>query len=58
MSETEVKQEKRYDKADLLLSEKYKNKADYIEALLKDGKTYTLKEVEAAITKYEKGKVS
>lgn len=57
MSETETKQEKGFLKEDILKSERYKDKTDLIMAFLMDGRTYALKEVDAMITKYEKGRV-
>ncbi len=46
-----------YTKEQLLASTKYANRRDLISALLDDGKTYTLTEVDALIEKFMKGKV-
>ena len=37
---------------------RYANRRDLIRALLEDGKAYTLKEADALIEKYMKGKVN
>ena len=46
-----------YSKEQLAASERYATKRDIISALLENGKTYTLDEVDALIEKYMKGKV-
>lgn len=46
-----------YSKEQLAASKKYATKRDIISALLENGKTYTLDEVDALIEKYMKGKV-
>lgn len=46
-----------FSKAQLVASQKYANRRDLIGALLEDGKTYTLNEVDALIEKFMKGKV-
>lgn len=46
-----------YSKAQLAASQKYANRRDLISALLDDGKTYTLDEVDTLIEKFMKGKV-
>lgn len=49
--------ENRFTKAQVLASKKFTNK-DLINAILKDDKTYTLKEVETALNKYLERKVN
>lgn len=46
-----------YTKEQLMASNRYANRRDLISALLEDGKTYTLKEVDALMEKFMKGKV-
>lgn len=46
-----------YSKEQLAASKKYATKRNIISALLENGKTYTLDEVDALIEKYMKGKV-
>lgn len=46
-----------YSKEQLAASKRYATKRDIISALLENGKTYTLDEVDALIEKYMKGKV-
>lgn len=46
-----------YSKEQLVVSKKYATKRDIISALLENGKSYTLDEVDALIKKYMKGKV-
>lgn len=50
------KTENRFTKTQVLASKKFTNK-DLINAILEDGKTYTLKEVETIINDYLKRKV-
>ena len=60
MAKTKTKTERAataYTKAQLTASKRYVNRRDIISALLDDGKTYTLDEVDALINKYMKGKV-
>lgn len=47
-----------YTKDQLAASKKYANRRDLIRALLEDGKTYTLDEVDSLINTFMKGKVS
>ena len=47
-----------YTKEQLAASKRYANRRDLIRALLEDGKAYTLKEADALIEKYMKGKVN
>lgn len=47
-----------HTKAQLLASKKYANRRDLLNALLKDGKTYTAEQVDGLIKKYMKGKVN
>lgn len=46
-----------YTKEQLAASKRYANRRDIISALLVDGKTYTLNEVDELIEKFMKGKV-
>lgn len=46
-----------FSKQQLVESRKYANRRDLLKALLEDGKTYTIAEVDAAIEKFMKGKV-
>lgn len=46
-----------YSKEQLTASQRYAARRDLISALLVDGKSYTLNEVDALIEKYLKGKV-
>lgn len=46
-----------FTKAQLTASQRYAHRRDLIGALLEDGKTYTLNEVDALIEKFMKGKV-
>lgn len=55
---TEQKKEKIvYTKDQILASAKYCNRSDLADALLEEGKTYTLEEVDQMMAKYLKGKV-
>ena len=47
-----------YTNEQLAASKRYANRRDLIRALLEDGKAYTLKEADALIEKYMKGKVN
>lgn len=47
----------RYDKEELLKADRYRQKADLIEALLEPDTGYTIKEVDSVIEKFLKGKV-
>lgn len=51
------KTENRFTKTQVLASKKFTNK-DLINAILKDDKTYTLKEVETVLNKYLERKVN
>ena len=50
--------EQRFTKSQLLAASRYKNRKDLIGALLVDGKTYTLEEVDAKIKEFGKGAVN
>lgn len=47
-----------YTKEQLAASKRYANRRDLIQALLEDGKAYALKEADALIEQYMKGKVN
>ena len=46
-----------FSKAELVASQRYVHRRELFGALLEDGKTYTLNEVDALIEKFMKGKV-
>lgn len=50
-------QDTKFEKSKLVNSERFKHNRDLVSALLEDGKSYTIKEVESKIEKYMKGKV-
>ena len=54
----EKKTESRFTKEQILSSSKYARRRDLLDAVLEDGKLYTAKEVDTAITNFMKGKVS
>lgn len=54
----ETKQEFKFNKEQILASNKYKNRRDVLDVLLADGVEYTLKEVETLLEKFMKGKVN
>lgn len=47
----------KFDKNQLLESERYQNRRDLVGALLKDGEQYSIEEVDDKIEKFMKGKV-
>ena len=47
----------KYDKEQLLTAKKYAHRRDALNALLSDGESYTIEEVDALLNKFEKGKV-
>lgn len=47
----------RYTKEDLLNSKRYRHRRDLLDAILENGKTYTIQEVDNKIDKFMKGKV-
>ena len=46
-----------FEKQQLLESRRFRDKRDLLEAILLDGKEYTMEEVEQRIDDYRKGKV-
>lgn len=46
-----------YSREQLLTSDRYRNRRDLISAILEDGKSYTLAEVDKKIEEFMKGKV-
>ena len=46
-----------FTKAQLMASKRYQNKVDLVDALIADGKVYTLDEVDKIIDSFLKGKV-
>ena len=54
---TETKQETVFTKEQILASKKYKNRRDVLGAILKDGASYTLEQVDSLLEKFMKGKV-
>lgn len=57
-NKAEGRTENAYTKDQILLSEKYAKRRDLVNALLEDGKEYTIAEVEARMDKFLKGKVT
>ncbi len=53
----EKKKVSRYTRQQLAESERYREQRDLILALLDEGKTYSLREADAALEKYRKGRV-
>ena len=51
------KTEPLFSKTQILASAKYRVRRDLVDALLDDGKKYTIKEVDELINKFMKGKV-
>lgn len=49
--------EDKFSKKQIVSSKRYRNNVDLLNAVLKDNKTYTLKEVDGIIEKFKKGKV-
>lgn len=47
-----------YTKEQIVTSKRFRNNADLVDALLEDGKSYKLTDVESKIEKYMKGKVN
>lgn len=48
----------KFSKEQLIRSDRFANRRDLLGALLKDGKLYSIEEVETAIEHYMKGKVT
>ncbi len=60
MEKEEKKESKKasaFTKQQLLSSERYKFKKDLLNALIEDGKTYTIAEVDKMVKSYLEGKV-
>lgn len=57
VSECTVAMENRFSKEQLLVSERFRDRRDLVDALLDDRSLYTVKSVEEKIEKYMKGKV-
>lgn len=47
----------KFSKEQLLRSERYRDRRDLLGVLLKDGKLYSIKETDALLNKFMKGKV-
>ncbi len=47
-----------YAKEQILASKRFRNRSDLLDALLEEGKSYTLEEAEKRIETYLKGRVS
>ena len=47
-----------YNKAQILAAKRYAGRADLLNAILDDTKSYTIADVDAAISKYMKGMVN
>lgn len=54
----EKKSELRFSKEQIAASSKYRSRKDLVNALLENGKTYTIEEVDIMIDKFMKGKVN
>lgn len=52
-----AKKETRFSKAQLIKSERFRERKDMLNAILSDGRKYAISEVEQQIEKYRKGKV-
>lgn len=52
-----TKEAPRFTKAQLLASEKYRNRKDLLTALLKDGETYTMEMATNMVSAFLKGQV-
>lgn len=52
-----AKKENRFTKEQLLSSKRFRDRKDILDALLEDGKKYTVSDAELLIEKYMKGKV-
>ncbi len=50
--------EAKFSKEQLLTAARYAKRRDLLNALLENGKTYTIEEVDARIAKFMKGKVN
>lgn len=46
-----------YTREQLVKAERYKEQRDLLEALLEEGKSYSLRETDAVLQKYREGKV-
>ena len=57
MKKEEIIVEDTFTKEQIVSAKKYKNNVDLLNAILKNEKTYTLKEVDEIIEKFKKGKV-
>jgi len=57
LAEKKKTEEIRFTKEQIVNSQKYKDKNDLVNALLKDGQLYSIKEVDELIEKFLKGKV-
>lgn len=55
--QTEKQVEITYTKEQIVNANRYTETRDIVSAVLEDGKSYTLKQVDDAISKYKKGKV-
>lgn len=56
-SENVKEKGKRFSKEQLLASERFRERRDIVDALLDNGRQYTVKDVEEAIGRYMKGRV-
>lgn len=54
---TEVKQDARFTKSQILASQKYVGRRDALGAILNEGDTYSLNEVDSLLEKFMKRKV-
>lgn len=54
----ETKREPRFTKNQILAAAKYNHRRDALSAILVDGESYTIKEVNSLLEKFMKGKVN
>lgn len=55
---TEIKQEDKFTKEQILASKKYSNRRDALGVILKDDGLYSIEQVDELLTKFLKGKVN
>ena len=55
--ETKIVDEVKFTKEQLIVSVRFSDNSDLLNALLEDGKQYSVSEVDGKINKYMKGKV-
>lgn len=58
MAKKVTKREPRFTKNQILTAAKYNHRRDALSAILTDGESYTIKEVNSLLEKFMKGKVN